>query len=129
MNDEDWTLGGALSSMRSGLADWRDSTFGPIRTSLEGAKREAMGSLYRPDKYGSDAERERDDPVAEIRAAMAATQDPAKREALRQSFNYAQRRPAFNPNPVGPVPPQVGATMGGPMGFQANYDPFRRRPV
>lgn len=126
--DDEWTLGGALGGLRSSLAGWRDETFGPIRSSLDSAKRAAMGSLYRPDRYGRDDERarERDDPAAEVRAAMAQAvpQDPAKREAMRQSFSYAQRRPMFNPNPVAPQ-----ATMGGPMGFQGGYDPFQRRPV
>jgi hypothetical protein len=128
MMDDEWTLGGTLDSMRSGLADWRNETFGPLRTAVSDWRNKTfgkpMGDIGDQSKYGRD-----DDPAAEVRAAMAREPDPAKREAIRRSFSLAQRRPSFNPTP--PPLPQVaqamGATMGGPMGFQGSYDPYQQR--
>lgn len=127
--DDEWTLGGALDSMRSGLADWRNETFGPLRAAVADVRKNVLGDVARQDKYGRA--RNDDDPAAEVRSAMAREPDPAKREAIRRGFSLAQRRPSFNPTP--PALPQVtqamGATMGGPMGFQGNYDPYQRRLV
>jgi hypothetical protein len=127
--DDEWTLGGALSDMRSGLADWRNETFGPLRTAVADWRNKTfgkpMGDIGDQSKYGRD-----DDVAAEVRSAMAREPDPAKREAIRQSFSQAQRRPSFNPTPL-PLPQMAPpqATMGGPMGFQGGYDPYQRRLV
>lgn len=132
--DDEWTLGGALDSMRSGLQDWRNETFGPLRTAVSDWRNKTfgkpMGESAAQDKYGRD-----DDVAAEVRSAMGREPDPAKREAIRQSFSLAQRRPSFNPTPP-PLPqvaqamgPTMGATMGGPLGFQGGYDPYQRRLV
>jgi hypothetical protein len=129
MNEDEWSLGGALDSMRSGLANWRNETFGPLRTAVADARKSVLGDIGDQSKYGRD----RDDPAAEVRSAMAREPDPAKREAIRRGFNLAQRRPSFNPTPP-PALPQVAQAMGAPMmggqmGFQGNYDPYQRRLV
>jgi hypothetical protein len=127
--DDEWTLGGALSDMRSGLANWRNETFGPIRTAVAGWRNRTfgrpMGDVGRQDRYGRDD----DDPAAEVRAAMAPVANPAKLAAARPSFNYAQRRPAFNPMaPIGlPREMPFGFNMGGPTGFEGGYDPYQQR--